>query len=225
MVSTRRSMEIIANMIVPIIVWKGLLAWKRLRRFRVGGRDERLAQEVIDLLDNQRDTFEDTLDVLNPFRPQPVVALGRGGADVSGGGGPIVAGPQNMVRTPVSEMVRAPQSPTRSAVALAHAVKVKMGTTPSMSVANKMVASKLAFCIAKAHNVRDADMCMLVPMAVSLVFLPSQHDVEARRTFMTRTVSDRHDEHDHWYGESVWGRVLARLTGETPVHARSFSAK
>jgi hypothetical protein len=204
-------LEIMVNMTIGLGLWYVVVTVRRICRNKVSADDEATALQLLELLDNHRDNFVDTLVVTNPFVITPKIALGEGEA--------------SLVETPEKERVRIPSSPTRSAVALAFAVKVKMGTTPTLTVANRMVASKLAFGIAKAHNVRDADMCMLVPAAVQLVFTPSQYDVKAQRTFMTRAVAERHTAYTATYEVGVVGRMLAAALGDSPMATRRFSDK
>jgi hypothetical protein len=203
---------VVVGVVSSYLVWRVGRATGRRARRRLTREDEDGANDLVVALDSDAAIFEDTLTVINPFVIDTAADLSQGASA--------------MRATTKAEQICTPANPTRAAVALAHAVKVKMGVTvPPMTEANRLVASKLAMNIARAHNVRDADICRIVPAAVSLVFLPSRHDIVNQRRFMTRRVGKRYDEYETTYQGSLVEKVKAFFTGDEVGRVRTFRDK
>ena len=95
---------------------------------------------------------------------------------------------------------------TRYARRVVAMLKAKFPTTPAMrySVANCTIVDQEAYRMMTEHGVRPAHIAVLKPMIVSLFFIPTRAEIEARQILADTGALDRLEEGNTRWNESSW---------------------
>jgi hypothetical protein len=101
----------------------------------------------------------------------------------------------------------APRARQRYAPRVAALVKAEFGLLPHTG-ANVLVVQKFVRDAMRSHKVRPAHISYLMPIAVSLSFVPTRGDVMAKQLLATRAVADRiADASGNYWSGPFWARA------------------
>lgn len=99
----------------------------------------------------------------------------------------------------------------RWAVHVSHVVRARLGGTPTRTVANKLMVQKMCRDYMKERGMRESHMPAHMPMAVTLTFVPTKYEIQARQLEASAEFAAREAESQVWGRRTGWFGVSRGL--------------